>query len=215
MHPCLIWTRVFFIKEDFMRYQKPKGTMDILPGDSEKWQYVESIAQDTFNKYRFSEIRTPIFESYEVFERSSGDTSDIVSKEMYDFKDKGDRHIALRPEGTAGVVRAYVENKLYGPEHIKPYKVWYKGPMFRYERPQSGRQRQFHQIGVEAFSSDSPELDAEIISVGLEFLNRLGIKNLKVALNSLGDPESRAAYRPERGPPPRPSRNARSWGTWR
>ncbi|MGQ2374086.1 histidine--tRNA ligase [Companilactobacillus zhachilii] len=177
-----------------MRYQKPKGTMDILPGESQKWQYVESIAQDTFNKYRFSEIRTPIFESYEVFERSSGDTSDIVSKEMYDFKDKGDRHLALRPEGTAGVVRAYVENKLYGPEHIKPYKVWYKGPMFRYERPQSGRQRQFHQIGVEAFGSDSPELDAEIISVGLEFLNRLGIKNLKVALNTLGDPESRAAY---------------------
>ncbi|MFD1418111.1 histidine--tRNA ligase [Companilactobacillus keshanensis] len=177
-----------------MRYQKPKGTMDILPGESAKWQYVESVAQRIFSHYRFSEIRTPIFESYEVFERSSGDTSDIVSKEMYDFKDKGDRRLALRPEGTAGVVRAYVENKLYGPEHIKPYKVWYKGPMFRYERPQSGRQRQFHQIGVEAFGSDSPELDVEVISMGLNFLNELGIKNLKVAINTLGDPESRENY---------------------
>lgn len=177
-----------------MRYQKPKGTMDILPGESSKWQYVENVAKDVFDRYRFSEIRTPIFESYEVFERSSGDTSDIVSKEMYDFKDKGDRHLALRPEGTAGVVRAYVENKLYGPEHVKPYKVWYKGPMFRYERPQSGRQRQFHQIGVEAFGSDSPELDVEIITMGLAFLNELGIKNLKVAINTLGDPESRANY---------------------
>lgn len=177
-----------------MRYQKPKGTMDILPSESVKWQYVESVAQRIFSRYRFSEIRTPIFESYEVFERSSGDTSDIVSKEMYDFKDKGDRHLALRPEGTAGVVRAYVENKLYGPEHIKPYKVWYKGPMFRYERPQSGRQRQFHQIGVEAFGSDSPELDVEVITMGLNFLNELGIKKLKVAINTLGDPESRASY---------------------
>ncbi|WP_125714146.1 histidine--tRNA ligase [Companilactobacillus kedongensis] len=177
-----------------MRYQKPKGTMDILPGESAKWQYVESVAQRVFSHYRFSEIRTPIFESYEVFERSSGDTSDIVSKEMYDFKDKGDRRLALRPEGTAGVVRAYVENKLYGPEHIKPYKVWYKGPMFRYERPQSGRQRQFHQIGVEAFGSDSPELDVEVITMGLNFLNELGIKNLKVAINTLGDPESRENY---------------------
>ncbi|WP_125708295.1 histidine--tRNA ligase [Companilactobacillus zhongbaensis] len=177
-----------------MRYQKPKGTMDILPGESSKWQYVENVAKDVFDRYRFSEIRTPIFESYEVFERSSGDTSDIVSKEMYDFKDKGDRHLALRPEGTAGVVRSYVENKLYGPEHVKPYKVWYKGPMFRYERPQSGRQRQFHQIGVEAFGSDSPELDVEIITMGLAFLNELGIKNLKVAINTLGDPESRANY---------------------
>ncbi|KRK80460.1 histidine--tRNA ligase [Companilactobacillus nodensis] len=177
-----------------MRYQKPKGTADILPGESEKWQYVESVAQNVFSRYRFSEIRTPIFESYEVFERSSGDTSDIVSKEMYDFKDKGDRHIALRPEGTAGVVRAYVENKLYGPEYQRPYKVWYKGPMFRYERPQSGRQRQFHQIGLEAFGSDSPELDVEIISVGLNFLNELGVHNLKVAINTLGDPESRENY---------------------
>ncbi|APX72773.1 histidine--tRNA ligase [Companilactobacillus allii] len=177
-----------------MRYQKPKGTADILPGESEKWQYVENVAKDVFNRYRFSEIRTPIFESYEVFQRSSGDTSDIVSKEMYDFKDKGDRHIALRPEGTAGVVRAYIENKLYGPEYQRPYKVWYKGPMFRYERPQSGRQRQFHQIGLEAFGSDSPELDAEVISVGLNFLNELGIDNLKVAINTLGDPQSRTDY---------------------
>ncbi|WP_129044984.1 histidine--tRNA ligase [Companilactobacillus metriopterae] len=177
-----------------MRYQKPKGTMDILPSESYKWEYVEQVANDIFSNYRFSEIRTPIFESYEVFERSSGDTSDIVSKEMYDFYDKGDRHVALRPEGTAGVVRAFVENKLYGPENTKPYKVWYKGPMFRYERPQSGRQRQFHQLGVEAFGSDAPELDAEIILMGIQFLNKLGIKDIKVSLNSLGDPQSRQEY---------------------
>lgn len=141
-----------------MGYQKPKGTADILPGESDQWQLVEKTARDVFARYQFKEIRTPLFESYDVFSRSSGDTSDIVSKEMYDFMDKGDRHIALRPEGTAGVVRAFVENKLYGPEHQKPYKVYYMGPMFRYERPQSGRQRQFHQIGVESFGSESQQL---------------------------------------------------------
>lgn len=121
-----------------MRYQRPKGTADILPGDSQTWQYVEGQARQIFKTYGYQEIRTPLFESYDIFSRSAGDTSDVVTKEMYDFKDKGDRHIALRPEGTAGVVRAFVENKLYGPEFNKPYKVYYIGPMFRYERPQSG-----------------------------------------------------------------------------
>ncbi len=113
-----------------MRYQRPKGTADTLPADTRHWQYVEGIARDVFAKYRFEEIRTPMFENFEVFSRTSGDTSDIVTKEMYDFKDKGDRHITLRPEGTAGVVRAFVENKLYGPETQKPYKVYYMGQCF-------------------------------------------------------------------------------------
>lgn len=175
-------------------YQRPKGTADILPGTSELWQYVEANARKVFDEYRYREIRTPIFESSSVFSRTSGETSDVVSKEMYVFKDKGDREMALRPEGTAGVVRAYIENKLYGPEFAKPYKVYYMGPMFRYERPQSGRQRQFHQIGVEAFGSNSPALDAETIALARELLNSLGAHSLKIVINSLGDPESRKAF---------------------
>lgn len=177
-----------------MRYQRPKGTADILPGQSEVWQYVEETARLLFSDYRYQEIRTPLFENFEIFARSAGDTSDVVTKEMYDFHDKGDRHIALRPEGTAGVVRAYVENKLYGPEHGKPYKVFYMGQMYRYERPQSGRQREFHQIGVEAFGADSPALDVEVIAMAMAFFNQLGVKGLKVAINTLGDKESRDAY---------------------
>ncbi|UQS81538.1 histidine--tRNA ligase [Bombilactobacillus folatiphilus] len=178
-----------------MQYQKPKGTVDILPSESEKWQFVENTAQKIFKNYRYQEIRTPMFEQYDVFARSSGDTSDVVSKEMYDFEDKGGRHLALRPEGTAGVVRAYVENKLFAPEYVRPYKVWYKGPMFRYERPQSGRQRQFHQIGVEALGSESPQLDGETIAMAVNFLNELGINNYQVVLNTLGDQTTRTAYR--------------------
>lgn len=177
-----------------MHYQRPKGTADILPGDSDKWHYVEETARLLFEDYQYHEIRTPLFESFEIFSRSSGDTSDVVTKEMYDFHDKGDRHIALRPEGTAGVVRAYVENKLYGPEYAKPYKAFYIGPMFRYERPQSGRQRQFHQIGVEAFGSDSPALDVEVISMALAFFKQLGVSGLRVAVNTLGDKKSRDDY---------------------
>ena len=115
-----------------MDYQKPKGTADILPGTTSIWEKVEQNAREVFNQFGYRGIRTPMFEDYHVFSRNVGDTSDIVEKEMYDFHDKGDRHIALRPEGTAGVVRAYVENKLYGPEYPKPYKVYYMGPMFRY-----------------------------------------------------------------------------------
>lgn len=177
-----------------MSYQRPKGTADILPGQSELWQYVEATAREVFRRYRYDEIRTPIFESADVFSRTSGETSDVVSKEMYVFEDKGGRTMALRPEGTAGVVRAYIENKLYGPEHGKPVKVFYAGPMFRYERPQSGRQRQFHQIGVEAFGSDSPLLDAETIALARELLTKLGATNLRFVINSLGDPESRRAF---------------------
>lgn len=178
-----------------MKYQKPKGTADILPPFSKEWQFVEQNARETFALYNYEEIRTPIFEKFEVFSRSAGDTSDIVTKEMYDFDDKGGRHIALRPEGTAGVVRAFVENKLYGPEHQKPVKVYYMGPMFRYERPQSGRLREFHQIGVEAFGSDSPKIDVETIMMGIDFLKKLKVSGLKLVINTLGDKESRDRYR--------------------
>ena len=156
-----------------MRYQRPKGTADILPGESAQWEAVEKLAREIFARYGYREIRTPIFENYNIFARSAGETSDVVTKEMYDFKDKGDRHVALRPEGTAGVVRAYVENKLYGPEYNKPYKVYYMGPMFRYERPQSGRQREFHQIGVEAFGSDNPAVDVEVMTMALRLFKQL------------------------------------------
>ncbi|WP_165314815.1 histidine--tRNA ligase [Weissella sagaensis] len=176
-------------------FQKPKGTADLLPEDAIKWHYVEETARLLFSDYQYAEVRTPIFENFDIFARSAGDTSDVVTKEMYDFKDKGDRHIALRPEGTAGVVRAFVENKLYGPEHAKPYKLFYIGPMFRYERPQAGRMRQFHQIGVEALGSESPALDAEVIAMAVDFFQTLGITNLKVKVNSLGDQESRENYR--------------------
>lgn len=180
---------------NYMRYQRPKGTQDIIPNESEKWQYVEQTMRDLFKKYRYQEIRTPMFENFEVFSRTSGETSDIVTKEMYDFYDKGDRHITLRPEGTAGVVRAFVENKFFAPEVQKPYKVFYTGPMFRYERPQSGRLRQFHQIGVEAFGAESPALDAEIIAMAVNLLKAYGLNDLKITLNTLGDQETRANYR--------------------
>jgi histidyl-tRNA synthetase len=178
-----------------MSYQKPKGTNDLLPGVTEKWQFVEETARLIFRDYQYQEIRTPIFEHYEVISRSVGDTTDIVSKEMYDFYDKGDRHVTLRPEGTAPIVRAFVENKLYGPEYAKPYKTYYIGPMFRYERPQAGRLRQFHQIGVEAFGSENPALDVEIMAMALDFFKQLGIQQIKLVINSLGDQETRAAYR--------------------
>lgn len=177
-----------------MRYQRPRGTADILPGASANWERVENAARQIFQRYGYQNIRTPMFENYEVFSRSSGDTSDIVTKEMYDFDDKGGRHIALRPEGTAGVVRAFVENKLYGPEYQKPYKVYYMGPMFRYERPQSGRQREFHQIGVEAFGSENPAMDVEVITMAMRLFNQIGLHDLRVAINTLGDKKSRDDY---------------------
>lgn len=178
-----------------MKLQKPKGTQDILPADSAKWQYVENVARETFKKYNYGEIRTPMFEHYEVISRSVGDTTDIVTKEMYDFHDKGDRHITLRPEGTAPVVRSYVENKLFAPEVQKPVKVYYIGSMFRYERPQAGRLREFHQLGVECFGSKNPATDVETIAMAYQLFNTLGIKDVILHLNSLGNTESRLAYR--------------------
>lgn len=178
-----------------MKLQKPKGTQDILPSESAKWQYVEAVARETFKKYNYSEIRTPMFEHYEVISRSVGDTTDIVTKEMYDFHDKGDRHITLRPEGTAPVVRSFVENKLFAPEVQKPVKMYYIGSMFRYERPQAGRLREFHQVGVECFGSANPATDVETIAMAYQLFQTLGIKDVTLHLNTLGSAASRAAYR--------------------
>lgn len=178
-----------------MKLQRPKGTVDILPGESEKWQFFEATMRRVFATYRFSEIRTPLFEHYEVISRSVGDTTDIVTKEMYDFYDKGDRHVTLRPEGTAPVVRSYVENKKFAPEVQKPFKVYYTGSMFRYERPQAGRLREFHQIGVENFGSKNPATDVETIAMAKAFFDQVGVKNIKLVINSLGDSETRERYR--------------------
>lgn len=175
--------------------QKMKGTEDILPKDVARWQYVEDLARDLFDQYLFREIRTPLFESYDLFARSVGNTTDIVSKEMYDFEDKGGRRLALRPEGTAPVVRAYIENKLFGPEHPQPLKLYYIGSMFRYERPQAGRQRQFNQIGVEVFGSDNPATDVEVIALAWQFFQELGLRGIQIHLNSLGEKTARQAYR--------------------
>lgn len=177
-----------------MKYQKPKGTQDILPESSYQWQYVENMARQVFSEYQYRELRTPIFEHYEVISRV-GDSTDIVQKEMYDFYDKADRHITLRPEGTAPMVRAFVEHKLFGNDYVKPYKTFYIGPMFRYERPQAGRLRQFHQIGVESFGAKTPESDVEAIAMAMEFFERVGIHEIKLVINSLGDKESRQTYR--------------------
>lgn len=177
-----------------MKVQKPKGTVDILPEVSGNWEKVEQIARDFFKQANYREIRTPSFESYEVFSRSSGETSDVVEKEMYDFNDKGGRHIALRPEGTAGVVRSFVENKMYGPDVVKPFNVYYIESMFRYERPQAGRQREFHQIGCESFGSNNPLADIEAIMMGNDLLNKLGVKNFELHINSLGNEDVRQKY---------------------
>lgn len=178
-----------------MNYQKLKGTADLLPVETVKWQHVEEKAVNLLKKYRFEEIRTPLFEQLELFARGVGETSDIVTKEMYDFIDKGKRRIALRPEGTAGVVRSFVENKLYGPEFHKPTKLFYIGPMFRYERPQSGRQRQFHQLGVEVFGSKNPSTDVETMLLAMDLFRQYGIDDLTLVINSLGSSSSRAEYR--------------------
>lgn len=176
-------------------FNKPKGTEDILPNNINQWHYLEETAQAVLESYNFKEIRTPIFESYDLFSRGVGDSTDMVSKEMYDFDDKGGRHIALRPEGTASIVRAFVQHKLYGDGHPKPLKVYYMGPMFRYERPQAGRQRQFHQIGVEVFGTTNPASDAEVIAMAWDLLAELGLSNLTLYINSLGKSEDRLKYR--------------------
>ena len=172
--------------------QAQKGTKDILPDEVSNWQKMESIAQNVFSKANFKEIRTPIFEATELFARGVGDSTDIVNKEMYTFE-KSERSLTLRPENTAGVVRAYIE---HGFSRLpQPVKLWYKGPMFRYERPQAGRQRQFHQVGVEMFGTKEPSADAEVINLAVKYLNELGLNNLDIEINSLGCPECRKNYR--------------------
>ena len=177
-----------------MRVQRPKGTVDILPDESGSWEKVEQILRDFFKQANYREIRTPSFENYNVFSRSSGETSDVVEKEMYDFNDKGGRHIALRPEGTAGVVRAYVEDKLYAPEIAKPLNVYYIESTFRYERPQAGRQREFHQIGIESFGSANPLADVETIVLAHDLLAKLGVRNYELHINTLGNAQVRQDY---------------------
>lgn len=175
--------------------QRPKGTSDIYLDDMKIWQYVEETARIVMHDYRYTEMRTPLFESFDLFSRSVGDTSDIVSKEMYDFEDKGGRRIALKPEGTAPIVRSYVENKLFGPEYPKPLKVYYLSPMFRYERPQGGRSRQFHQIGIEVLGSNNPAVDVEGMALAWDLLTEIGIQDVRLVINSLGKKEERANYR--------------------
>ncbi|MFC7393225.1 histidine--tRNA ligase [Scopulibacillus cellulosilyticus] len=177
-----------------MSIQIPRGTQDILPDEISIWQYIEEQARLVFKQFNYHEIRTPIFESTELFQRGVGDSTDIVQKEMYTFEDRGGRSLTLRPEGTASIVRSFVENKMFGLPN-QPVKLGYIGPMFRYERPQSGRTRQFTQIGVEALGSNDPSIDAEVIALAMTLYHNLGLKNLKLVLNSLGDPESRQAYR--------------------
>ncbi|PLR72747.1 MULTISPECIES: histidine--tRNA ligase [Bacillus] len=172
----------------------PRGTQDILPGESEKWQYIEGKARELCSRFQYQEIRTPIFEHTELFLRGVGDTTDIVQKEMYTFEDRGGRSLTLRPEGTAPTVRSFVENKMHGNAN-QPVKLYYTGPMFRYERPQAGRFRQFVQFGVEALGSSDPAIDAEVIALAMSIYKELGLKKLKLVINSLGDKESRNSHR--------------------
>ena len=174
--------------------QKQKGCNDIYGREAKVWKYVDSVIDAMMEKYNYNYIRTPIFEATELFHRGIGDTTDIVTKESYDFEDKGGRKITLRPEGTAGVVRSYIENKMYGDPN-QPIKVYYNGTMYRYERPQSGRDRELTQFGMEILGSDDPLTDAEIISLAVNIYKVLGLKEIKVNINSLGDTESRNNYR--------------------
>src|SRR5574344_451347 len=174
--------------------QKPKGTYDVYGEYGKKIRKLEDILKDLMEVYDYEYFRTPIFESSDLFHRGVGETTDIVTKETYDFKDRGDRLMTLRPEGTAGICRSFVENKLYGNASY-PIKAWYMGPMFRYERPQSGRFREFNQFGVEVFGCDSALADAEVISIPVNIYSLLGLKGIVVNINSLGDRESRDNYR--------------------
>ena len=172
----------------------PRGTVDTLPADSWRWQVVERIAREVAAVYHFGEIRTPIFEHTELFHRGVGEASDIVNKEMYTFEDRGNRSITLRPEGTAGVVRAMIESGQLNDQGSRA-KVFYIGPNFRYERPASGRLRQHHQFGAEAFGVAEPDQDVECILLQMDFYRRCGVKDLELQINSLGDRESKARYR--------------------
>ena len=169
-----------------------KGTKDILPSEISLWHFMEQKALEVFSNAGYKEIRTPIFEATELFARGVGDTTDIVNKEMYTFE-KSERSLTLRPENTAGVVRSFIENGMH--RLSAPVKLWYKGPMFRYERPQAGRQRQFHQVGMEMFGIKEATADAEAIAIAVRFLNALGLNDLDVEINSLGCPECREIFK--------------------
>lgn len=174
-----------------------KGTKDVLPSEVYKNQYIESTALDVAERFGFREIRTPVFEHTELFQRGVGDTTDVVQKEMYTFDDKGGRSITLRPEGTAGAARSFLENGLCN--ETLPQKVCYLTSCYRYEKPQSGRLREFHQFGVECFGAESPLADAEIISLANTFFKELGVKDLSLEINSIGCPECRAEYHKRSG----------------
>ena len=176
--------------------QRQKGCNDIYGREAKVWKYVDRVIDELMEKYNYTFIRTPIFEATELFHRGMGDTTDVVTKESYDFEDKGGRKLTLRPEGTAGVVRSFIENKMYGDPN-QPVKVYYNGTMYRYERPQSGRDRELTQFGMEILGSDDPLTDAEIISASVNLYKMLGLKEIKVNINSLGDNESRNKYREE------------------
>ncbi|WP_428258245.1 histidine--tRNA ligase [Gallibacter sp. Marseille-QA0791] len=176
-----------------MLTKAPKGTKDMLPEEAYRWHYIEKAFADICERYGFTEIRTPMFEHTELFHRGVGDTTDIVQKEMYSFQDYGKRDITLKPEGTSSVVRAFVEHKMYaGPQ---PSKFYYNIPCFRYEKPQSGRLREFHQFGVETFGAANMMADAEIISLASDFLKEMGINDIQLRINSVGCPECRKKHR--------------------
>ncbi|MGE5405503.1 MAG: histidine--tRNA ligase [Candidatus Saccharibacteria bacterium] len=176
-----------------MDISAPRGTYDIMPEDSPYWQGMEAVLRRVASLYGYSEVRMPIFEHTELFERGVGDTTDIVQKEMYTFKDRGDRSLTLRPEGTASCARAFVEHKIYN--QTLPAKWFYMGPMFRYDRPQAGRYRQFHQFGLEAFGSSDPTVDAEVITLMVAMVRELGLKDYDLRLNTVGCPSCRPLYR--------------------
>jgi histidyl-tRNA synthetase len=170
-----------------------KGMNDILPGEVETWQFLEEQARRIFSTYGFSEIRVPVVEKTELFCRSIGETTDIVEKEMYTFDDKSNHSLTLRPEGTAPVIRSFIQNKLHTKDPVA--KLYYTGPMFRYERPQKGRYRQFHQIGAEVIGIEDPKIDAQILTMLSHYFDAVGIEDVQLQLNSLGCPECRPAYR--------------------
>ena len=174
--------------------KRQKGCNDLFGREAKVWKYVDQVIDALMEKYNYNYIRTPIIEATELFHRGVGETTDIVTKESYDFEDKGGRKITLRPEGTAGVVRSYIENKMYGDPN-QPVKVYYNGTMYRYERPQSGRDRELTQFGMEILGTDDPMSDAEIISLAVNIYKMLGITDIKVNINTLGDNESRLKYR--------------------
>jgi histidyl-tRNA synthetase len=176
-----------------MQLKAPRGTMDLLPGQVERWQWLQDTARSVFAQFGYTEIITPVFEYTELFRRGIGETTDVVNKQMYTFTDRGKRSLTLRPEGTASVVRAYLEHKLLN--HPQPVKLFYIGPIFRYERPQAGRYRQFHQLGAEAIGSHDPALDVEMITMSIEIFRHLGLGNFLVHLNSIGCPVCRPTYR--------------------